>query len=161
MWRPGFAYLESAPALLRGYRRAFCVYSTEYRGTPECPGLVLGLESGGACRGLAFRVARDAAAATRAYLREREKPIGLYRERMVPVWAGGRRRQALAFTVDRSHPRYAAGLSFERVVGLIRTGAGETGRNRDYLAETVQRLAALGHRDRYLCRIHEAVEAAA
>ncbi len=158
MWRPGFDFLESHPALLRGYHRAFCVYSTEYRGTPRRPGLVLGLERGGACRGLAFRVAGRAAAETRADLREREKPKDLYRERLVPVFVCGLRRLALTFTVDRSHPRYAARLGFAQQVALIRAGIGETGRNRDYLSATVRRLAELGHRDPALARLHEAVE---
>lgn len=159
MWHPGFEFVEARPALLRGYRRAFCVYSTEYRGTPRRPGLVLGLERGGACRGMAFRIPRRAAARARAYLREREKPKGLYRERALPVASGAWRRRAIAFVVDRRHPRYAANPGFARTVALIRGGVGETGRNRDYLAETVRRLAEFGCCDRYLARLHAAVEA--
>ena len=64
-WDPGFPFEEARPALLRGYHRAFCLYSTHYRGTPERPGLVLGLDRGGACRGIAYRIAAPRVAAMR------------------------------------------------------------------------------------------------
>ena len=68
IWDPGFPFEEARPALLRGYHRAFCLYSTRYRGTPERPGLVLGLDRGGACRGVAFRVPGRHAAEVLRYL---------------------------------------------------------------------------------------------
>ncbi len=73
IWRPGFEFVERVPARLIGEHRALCVYSFVHRGTPEKPGLVLGLDRGGACRGVAFRVAEKNSAATIAYLRERER----------------------------------------------------------------------------------------
>src|SRR3546814_10936418 len=72
MWNPGFDFLEKRPALLRGYHRAFCIYSEHYRGTRERPGLVLGLDRGGSCRGIAFRVAQAAAREVLGYLWDRE-----------------------------------------------------------------------------------------
>ena len=92
MWRPGFAYVDRRPALLRGWRRRLCVYSHVYRGTAERPGLVLGLDRGGACRGVAFRVEAALCEATVRYLREREQVTAVYLERIVPVDA--RRRAA-------------------------------------------------------------------
>ncbi len=56
MWNPGFAVRETRPARLHGFHRAFCIYSEHYRGTPEKPGLILGLLAGGSCRGLAHRL---------------------------------------------------------------------------------------------------------
>src|ERR1700709_2936869 len=80
MWRPGFDFVEQVPARLIGEHRALCVYSFVPRGTPEKPGLVLGLDRGGARRGLAFRVAEKHRSATVAYLREREQVTSVYRE---------------------------------------------------------------------------------
>jgi glutathione-specific gamma-glutamylcyclotransferase len=87
IWRPGFPHLATHPALLRGYHRRFCLWSRYYRGTPEAPGLVLGLDRGGACRGIAFRVPAAEAGAVLEYLEERENPRGeaVYHRRSLPV----------------------------------------------------------------------------
>src|SRR3954454_21993452 len=86
MWRPGFEFIEQVPARLIGEHRALCVYSFVHRGTPERPGLVLGLDRGGACRGVAFRVPQKHRLATVAYLRAREQVTSVYREVMRSVW---------------------------------------------------------------------------
>ena len=86
MWRPGFEFVEQVPARLIGEHRALCVYSFDHRGTPEKPGLVLGLDRGGACRGIAFRVAAAQRGETVDYLRGREQTTQVYREVMRSVW---------------------------------------------------------------------------
>src|SRR5689334_21975157 len=86
IWRPGFDYIERVPARLVGEHRALCVYSFDHRGTPEKPGLVLGLDRGGACRGVAFRVEAKLRNETIAYLRSREQTTHVYREVMRSVW---------------------------------------------------------------------------
>jgi cation transport protein ChaC len=114
MWRPGFEFIEQVPARLIGEHRALCVYSFDHRGTPEKPGLVLGLDRGGACRGIAFRVAAKLREATVDYLRAREQTTNVYREVMRSVWLENEARQrvsALTFVVDRGHVQYAGRLS--------------------------------------------------
>src|SRR5688572_31561615 len=107
MWRPGFPFLERAHAHLYGYHRSLCVLSHVHRGTPEKPGLVLGLDRGGRCHGVAFRVLASEAEATTAYLREREQVTKVYVERRLPVTLDdGREVTALAYIVDRRHPQY-------------------------------------------------------
>jgi cation transport protein ChaC len=151
MWRPGFAYAERQMATLRGYHRALCIYSHVHRGTPERPGLVLGLDRGGSCRGVAFRVEAAARAATIAYLRAREQVTGVYLEVTVPVvLIDGRRVEAIAYVVDRTHAQYAGRLADDRLLALVRQGTGQSGNNPDYIRATHVHLVELGVEDRTL-----------
>src|SRR5262245_40494126 len=104
MWRPDFPFLEKVEARLVGAHRALCVYSFVHRGTPERPGLVLGLDHGGTCRGIAYRVSAAERAKTVAYLRAREQVTLVYREAMRTIWLEGdprRRVRALCYMIDR------------------------------------------------------------
>src|SRR4029434_6628803 len=153
MWRPGFEFIERLPARLIGEHRALCVYSFVHRGTPEKPGLVLGLDRGGACRGVAFRVAEKNRAATIAYLREREQVTSVYREVKRSVWLENEARQrvsALAFVVDRGHVQYAGRLSLAEQLRHVQQGHGRSGNNRDYVLSTVKAIEAQGFRDQQL-----------
>jgi glutathione-specific gamma-glutamylcyclotransferase len=150
MWRPGFAHRERATARLIGLHRALCVYSFVHRGTPEKPGLVLGLDRGGACRGIVYRVARAARAATIAYLRGREQVTMVYRESWRDVLVEGapeRRVRALVYVVDRGHPQYAGRLDLERQLHFVRQGHGSSGANRDYVLAAVGEIETQGFRD--------------
>src|SRR5690242_5667599 len=150
MWRPGFEYLEKVPARLIGEHRALCVYSFVHRGTPEKPGLVLGLDRGGACRGVAFRVAEADRAETVAYLRAREQVTSVYREVMRSVWLQDDARQrvsALTYVVDRGHVQYAGRLSPSEQLRHVKQGHGQSGANRDYVLATVKAIEAEGFRD--------------
>ena len=156
MWRPGFAIEEAVRARLTGWRRCFCIYSVHHRGTPERLGMVLGLDRGGVCEGLAYRVAAPQAAAIRAYLRDREQVSGVYREALLPVELERHppaEVMALAFIVERSHPAYAGRLPLSLQARLIRGGKGLSGANLDYLVSTVRHLAELGIRERDLERL--------
>jgi cation transport protein ChaC len=153
MWRPGFAFQERIEARLIGAHRALCVYSFYHRGTPERPGLVLGLDRGGACRGIAYRVAASARAETIAYLREREQVTMVYRECTRRVWLKGdteRPVSAICYMVDRSHAQYAGRLTLDQQLHHVRQGHGHSGINRDYVIETVAALEALGLRETQL-----------
>ena len=147
MWDPGFPHIESRTALLRGYHRAFCVYSLRYRGTPEAPGLVLGLDRGGSCRGIAYRVAAEDRDDVLAYLWEREMFTRTYQPKHLAVEVEGCAAltvHALTFVVDRAHEQYAGKLPPDEVARLIAAGEGTRGRCRDYLMNTVRHLRALG-----------------
>jgi cation transport protein ChaC len=150
MWRPGFVYVEARSALLRGYHREFCVYSHRHRGTPERPGLVLGLDRGGCCRGLAFRVAAAEVEAVVRYLAEREMVTNAYEPRTLPAETEAGRIPVYAFVVRRDHRQYAGKLPVADAAALITRGEGLSGLNRDYLINTVRRLESLGFADRRL-----------
>ncbi|WGS20307.1 MULTISPECIES: gamma-glutamylcyclotransferase [unclassified Bradyrhizobium] len=153
MWKPGFAFIEQVPARLIGEHRALCVYSFDHRGTPEKPGLVLGLDRGGACRGIAFRVAGHLRHDTIGYLRAREQTTNVYREVMRSVWLENEARQrvsALAYVVDRGHVQYAGRLSLPEQLRLVQQGHGRSGNNRDYVLSTVASIEKQGFRDAQL-----------
>ena len=153
MWRQGFEFLEQVPARLIGEHRALCVYSFDHRGTPEKPGLVLGLDRGGACRGIAFRVAATRRDDVIDYLRGREQTTHVYREVMRSVWLENEPRErvsALAYVVDRGHVQYAGRLSLQEQLRYVRQGHGRSGNNRDYVLETVRSIEAQGFRDTQL-----------
>jgi cation transport protein ChaC len=150
MWQPGFEFVEQVPARLIGEHRALCVYSFDHRGTPEKPGLVLGLDRGGACRGIAFRVAARRRSDTVNYLRGREQTTHVYREVMRSVWLENEARQrvsALAYVVDRGHVQYAGRLALAEQLRYVRQGHGRSGNNRDYVLSTVKSIEAQGFRD--------------
>jgi cation transport protein ChaC len=153
MWRPGFEFIEQVPARLIGEHRALCVYSFDHRGTPEKPGLVLGLDRGGACRGVAFRVASKHRNDTVDYLRGREQTTNVYREVMRSVWLENQARErisALTYVVDRGHVQYAGRLSLTEQLRYVQQGHGRSGNNRDYVLATVKSIEAQGFRDAQL-----------
>ncbi len=144
MWHPGFPHIEVRPALLRGFHRRFCVYSHRYRGTPERPGLVLGLDRGGSCRGLVFRVPSGEGEGALDYLYEREMITGVYRPMWLKVETPRGRVAAASFVVDRGHVQYTGRLTLEETAELIVQGHGARGACGDYLANTVRHLEGLG-----------------
>jgi cation transport protein ChaC len=151
IWRPGFSFLRSTQALLRGAHRSLCIYSHRHRGTPEQPGLVFGLTRGGSCRGMAFEVVGADWDEVHAYLAERELDSGIYVETMRPIRLdSGETVNALTFVVDEQHPQYAGRLETAEQARLVRGGVGESGPNPEYVLTTARHLAAMGIRDPYL-----------
>ena len=158
MWRPDFAFVERHRAQLHGYHRSLCIFSHVHRGTPDAPGLVLGLDRGGRCRGIAFRVAAAQAPVTIDYLRAREQINRVYLERHVRVQLDdGRRVRALTYVADRRHPQYAGRLPEADVMRLVRQGVGLSGANPEYVRNTHEHLIQLGVSDPILARIAEAL----
>lgn len=159
MWRPGFPFVERRHAQLHGYHRSLCIFSHVHRGTPENPGLVLGLDRGGRCHGVAFRVVAEEAEATIHYLREREQATAVYLERRLPVRLdGGRRAEALAYIADRKHPQYAGRMSFDEIVDLVRSGEGISGKNPEYVRSTYEHLVGMGVVDPLLQRLTQSID---
>jgi cation transport protein ChaC len=151
IWRPGFAHMETERARLFGYRRSLCVHSHVHRGTPQRPGLVLGLDRGGSCIGLAFRVPEELRDEVMTYLRERELVTNVYLERTLPVRLdSGGVVQAVCYIVDRTHAQYAGSLEEAEAAAIVRGAVGQSGRNEDYVLSTVEHLAALGIRDHWM-----------
>ena len=148
MWRPDFEFVERHRAALGGYHRALCIRSHHYRGTVERPGLVFGLDEGGACVGVAFHIAPDRAAATLEAVRRREMITGVYREIEVRVsLADGRSVSAVAYAADRNHAQYAGRLAARDILEIVRQSEGASGTNLDYVRNTQAHLLDLGVED--------------
>ena len=160
MWRPDFPFVERAAARLDGYHRCFCITSTHHRGSANRPGLVLGLDRGGTCHGVAFRIAATEARAVHGLLRRRELISGVYREAFPTVQVRDQRPgsdprhvEALAYIVERAHPSYAGALTLSQQARMIRGARGISGDNLDYLVNTVSHLRAAGIREPALERL--------
>ena len=157
MWRPDFEFIETESALLRGYHRAFCIYSYIYRGSPETPGLVLGLNAGGSCLGRVFRLSTDVAPSILAAIDAREMIYQVYRERHLPVTLidrpGKPKVLAQTYVADRKGPQFTGKLAQAHMAKLIRQGQGTAGSAREYLANTVLHLEQLGFPDSRLTRL--------
>ena len=161
MWRPDFPYIDFVPATLRGWHRAFCIQSTHYRGTRERPGLVLGLDRGGMCHGLMFRVRPEHAAEVAGILHAREMVTGVYEPRWLKLQLpDGRLARALGYVADRNHPQYAGRLETGEVARRIRGAIGRSGSNVEYLKNTVQHLEQMGIQECSLHRVLRQVEQA-
>ena len=153
IWRPGFCACRARRARLHGYRRSLCVYSFVHRGTRERPGLVLGLDRGGSCVGLAFRVPGDLRDEVIAYLRERElvtMSISSACSRFASTAARRETVDAVAYIVDRQHEQYAGALDAADAARVVRGAVGQSGNNEDYVLSTLEHLEALGIRDHWL-----------
>lgn len=155
IWRPEFEYAERRPALLHGYHRALCLWSRVNRGTPEKPGLVFGLDAGGSCRGVAFRIDGGQAPGIMEALWRREMPSGAYIPRWLNCRTGSGAITALAFTMNRNTDAYVRDLPQEHLLHIVRNAHGSYGPCIDYVLETAdalmqhnitdKRLSALAH----------------
>lgn len=154
IWRPGFAFSEQRPARIVGAHRSLCVYSWVHRGTRERPGLVLGLDRGGTCRGIAFRVEEAEREAVIDYLRAREQVTAVYLERTRTIrFDDGAGDEAVTYLVDRAHDQYAGKLDEATQLTLVEAAEGRSGPNRDYVINTAEHLEELGMADRRLSRL--------
>lgn len=155
IWNPAFHYVERRPVLIRGWHRQFCLATPIGRGTPERPGLVLGLDRGGSCRGVAFRVARAEAGPELELVWRREMVTGAYVPRWVRLHGPGLPTDAfgIAFTINRHAPNYVRPVSEGDTARVIATACGALGSCRDYLFDTINGLEGFDIRDRHLDRL--------
>jgi cation transport protein ChaC len=160
IWNPPFAFAERRIGRVRGWHRSFCMgWIRRYRGTVEQPGLMLVLDQGGECEGIAYRLAPEGVESGLRELFRREmraKP-----DPMLPIWADvetdGGPVPAIAFVIDRASGLYVGGLSEERTAEVLSVAAGHLGSMADYLHQTVKGLEDLGIHDAHLWRLQELV----
>lgn len=163
LWSPVNEHVEERTARLRGWHRAFRIRLPLHRGTPEQPGLMMGLDRGGQCRGIAFRLDRLAVEHELDKLVRREMPVRravghlINRPRWVTVETDGGPVGAIAYTLDRRSPSYVGGLSIEETADMLAVACGPGGSCAEYLRETVERLETLGIHDRNLWHLQALV----
>jgi len=159
MWNPGFHHEEVRPALLRGAHRSLCVYSWVHRGTKERPGLVFGLDRGGACRGLAYKVNGARRDETLDYLRAREQTTMVYLETWRKIsFDIEEDAEALVYIVDRDHDQYAGALPLNEQQQIIEGAVGKSGENPEYVLNTADHLEELGIVDHKLQTLARALK---
>jgi cation transport protein ChaC len=152
IWRPDFEYAEALPARVLGFHRVLRMRSRVNRGSPQEPGLVLALMSGGSCRGLVYRIPREIGEQVLLPLWEREMPNGVYEPRWLNCDTPGGRLRALAFTLSRQSPNWTGALPEPELLHILRHARGRYGTTLDYLLRTVQGLREHGIRDKELER---------
>lgn len=158
MWRPGFEFLEKQKATIQDFHRTLCVYSWVHRGTEQRPGLVLGLDHGGSCEGIAYKVSGDLHADVMAYLRARELVTNVYLERHVQILLeNGVETEAVTYVVDQDHHQYAPPLPVEKAADIIRGAVGQGGPNPDYVHNTVALLKSINIEDKALEAVARAI----
>ena len=158
IWNPGFPYLSREPAKLIGYHRRYCIASMIYRGTPERPGLVLGLEAGGCCEGVGYRVAGELKQTTLDYLRARELITSVYHEKILRIETReGVGHDALTYVADPGHEQHVPASDFDAMIETIAAASGESGPNAEYALNTSANLAALSIRDPLIEEVAEAL----
>jgi len=153
MWSPGFRYRRKSAGFVFGYHRSLCVFSHRYRGTPQRPGLVMGLCRGGSCWGMAYGVQAAGAREVLEYLWHREMRNHVYMPRLVTVRVGARPVRALAFIADAAHPQFAGDLKLAEAAEIVAQCSGERGHNLEYLQRTMSHMHQLGVRDPHLDRV--------
>lgn len=161
IWHPEISFDQKIPVVAHGYHRSLCLWSREHRGTPERPGLVLGLEPGGSCRGVAFRIPAEIAVRELEILWAREMNTGSYEPRWLALQTHGsapQRFRALGFVMNRHAAEYAGELDRATVVRTLLTARGKRGSSADYLFATVRTLSEYGIRDRHLAELAHEVE---
>ncbi len=157
IWNPIFHFVEHRIGTIYGWHRRFCLWTPLGRGTPDNPGLVLGLDRGGSCRGIAYRIAAADVLPELLLLWRREMVVGSYIPRWVKVFDGEQEIEAIAFIVNRHQAGYAGNISLETTINSIATASGQIGSSADYLMQTVDGLLSVGIKDKQLLLLRDRV----
>ena len=161
IWSPLMEFAERRAARIHGYHRGFYLWSKVNRGSPEVPGLVLGLDAGGSCQGVAYRLHDEKLMAELGLLWRREMVMGTYMPRWVKADVGDRTVRAIAFVVNRCKPGYTGRLHDREIVTIALKACGHYGTCSDYLVQTATSLEAAGIADPRLSRLAKLVLQAA
>ena len=153
IWRPSFEWVERRCVTLRGYHRSLCLWSHDHRGSRDVPGVVFGLNRGGSCRGVAYRIAAERVRTTFAALWAREMITSAYVPRWVRCDSDSTPVQALAFLLNRTCQEYTGALPEERLLMAIRQAVGMSGPCIEYVVQTHSALHDHGIHDKSLCNL--------
>ncbi|MDZ4872181.1 MAG: Glutathione-specific gamma-glutamylcyclotransferase [Chroococcidiopsis cubana SAG 39.79] len=157
IWSPCFKFVEARVVKLSGWHRRFCLSAPVGRGTPENPGLILGLDCGESCCGVAYRIAASDVAAELQLLWQREMVVGAYIPQWVKVFSGEQAVEAIAFVINQQHPLYTGSLSLEMTIESLATASGQLGSCADYFLQTIDGLATVGIKDETLLFLRDRV----
>jgi cation transport protein ChaC len=158
IWNPVIRFAEKRVALVHGWHRRFCLSLESGRGTPDKPGLMLALDRGGSCRGVAYRIAEHEVEEEMLLVWRREMLSGAYHARWLDAATAEGPIRAITFTANRAHDRFIT-LPDAEVAERVATARGAIGSCAEYLAETVAHLEALGFRDASLERVRARIAA--
>jgi glutathione-specific gamma-glutamylcyclotransferase len=147
IWRPEFDFSQKRPARVQGWHRALQMWSRVNRGTPDCPGLVFAMLSGGSCQGMAFHVPHAQVPDTLARLWVREMPTGVYDPRWLRCGTAQGEVRALAFTLSRRSPNFCGVLTDVQYAQIFSQSSGRYGTTLDYAQQTYDGLLREGIRD--------------
>ncbi len=147
IWKPEFDFIEQRPATLPGHHRALCLWSRINRGTPELPGLVFGLETGGECHGMAFRLAANTVAPIFETLWRREMATGAYHPSWIDCQTKDGTVKALAFVIDQAGPAYVSEPPEDALIEIVLRASGIYGSCLEYVTQTADALEAVGIHD--------------
>jgi cation transport protein ChaC len=159
IWKPACEVDGQRHALLRGWHRKFCLRLLRFRGSPDCPGLMMALDRGGSCRGVAQRIpARHVEESLDRLLRRETsvKPVSNM-PRWISIATDAGKQRAIAFAINRKGPTYSGPQSLEETADILARACGHWGSGAEYLMHTVAHLEELGIHDRYLWKLQELV----
>lgn len=157
IWNPVVDFVERQVGTIHGFHRRFCLWTALGRGTPDNPGLVLGLDRGGSCRGIVYQIAPELVQTELPLVWRREMVTGAYIPRWVKVTSGQRTLYAIAFIMNRCHDSYVGNVEQDVIIKHLATACGSLGSSAEYLHQTINSLAEAGIYDRGLLLLQKQV----